>query len=132
MEVRSKEELSEDIADALLDLEDEELVKVANKILSREVTLDDGVFKVGASDFQPIRRKYSRQEVQEILTLDGKKLEDGSRIVVLFPDGTEHEAILEAVDSSDYSSKDNFYFLSDHHGIGVRVYLVEGMRAKWV
>lgn len=132
MEVRSKEELSEDIAEALLDLEDDELVKVANTILSREVSLEDGMFKIGASDFQPIRRKYSKQEVKEVLVLDGRKLSDGDRIIVLFPDGAEYEAVLEVSGTDDYSSRDSFYFLTDHHGIGVRIYLVEGMRAKWV
>ena len=131
MESRSREELCEDIADALLDLDDSELVKIANKYLPREVSLDNGNFIVGASDFQPIKRKYDRRELHEVLTLDGKKLSDGDRIVVQFPDGTEYEAVLEDSEVNSYLSKDNFHFLANHHGVNVRVNIVEGMKAKW-
>src|SRR5690349_16534676 len=125
METRSREELVKDIADTILDLDDSEILKIANRFLPREITIEDGLFKVGAAEFQPVKKRFDREEMSEVLSLDGKRLCDGDRIIVMFPDGTEYETVLESLDSNGYSSKENFYFIADHHGVNVRVGLVE-------
>jgi len=131
MQTKSKKELVKEVAYSLMDLESDELAKLAAQITSREVVpVSDDLFNVGSGEFQPIKEKYFKDDCHSGYTLDGRRLEDGSRIVIKAPDGTDCEVILECY--SDMNTKDCIQFSAHYHGISVSVPIRAGYKAKWV
>ena len=131
MQIKSKKELAQEIIYSLMDLENEELVKIAERIISREVKcLSEDTFDVGSGEFQVIKERVFKEESETGYTLDGRRIRDGSRLIIILPDNFELEVIVECDVRSDVV--DILSFVSVFHGIQVSVPIKVGMKAKWV